>query len=214
MKNETNRYYEELFLKYPALSVCKDSILKAYELIEECYRNGGKLLVCGNGGSAADSEHIVGELMKGFHLLRPLSEKQKILFENLEHGEYIASALQGGLPAISLVSHTGLMTAFNNDVDSDLVFAQQVWGYMNENDVLITLSTSGNSKNCVYAAETAKAKGGKMISVTGEGGGKLKDLADSAVLLPSRDTAEIQELTLPTYHCLCAMIEAEFFANL
>lgn len=211
MKNETSLIFEKLFTEYPLLKAVKDDVLKAYNILLTAYKMSNKVLVCGNGGSAADSEHIVGELMKGFHLLRPLDETEKRAFNEYENGEYIASRLQGSLPAISLVSHTGLMTAFNNDVDSSLVFAQQVWGYMNENDVLISLSTSGNSLNVYNASVTAKVKKGKVIAITGENGGRLKSVADAAVCLPSGDTAKIQELTLPVYHALCAMLERELF---
>jgi D-sedoheptulose 7-phosphate isomerase len=211
MKEKVKKIYEKLFVDYPALGVCRDSVAEAYEILKNTYENGGKLLVCGNGGSAADCEHIVGELMKGFHLKRPLAENEISAFSSYENGEEIAKTLQKGLPAISLVSHTGLMTAYINDCDADSVFAQQVYGYMNEGDALIALSTSGNSENVVRAAITAKAKGGKVIAFTGANGGKMLDLCETVVRLPSNDTAQIQEYTLPLYHCLCAMLEEEFF---
>lgn len=211
MKERTMQIFNGLFKEYPALVKSKNDIEKAFCVIMNTYNSDGKILVCGNGGSAADSEHIVGELMKGFKLKRALTGEEKSAFSSFECGDYIASNIQGALPAISLVSHTALMTAFNNDAQSDLVFAQQVYGYICENDTLIALSTSGNSKNVYYAAVTAKAKNGKVISITGHDGGKLSAVSDVTVILPSDDTAKIQEFTLPVYHALCAMAESELF---
>lgn len=211
MKENVKKIFEELFNDYSALIECRDDVKKAYEILEATYKNGGKVLVCGNGGSAADCEHIVGELMKGFHLKRSLAENEISAFSSYENGVEIAKTIQKGLPAISLVSHTGLMTAYINDCDADSVFAQQVYGYMNEGDTLIALSTSGNSENVVRAAITAKVKGGNVVAFTGANGGRLAGLCDSTVALPSTDTAKIQEYTLPLYHCLCAMLEEEFF---
>jgi D-sedoheptulose 7-phosphate isomerase len=211
MKENVQKIFDGLFNDYSALIECRDDVKKAYEILEATYKNGGKVLVCGNGGSAADCEHIVGELMKGFHLKRPLAENEVSAFSSYENGVEIAKTIQKGLPAISLVSHTGLMTAYINDCDADSVFAQQVYGYMNEVDTLIALSTSGNSENVVRAVITAKAKGGKVVAFTGANGGRLSGLCDSTVALPSMDTAKIQEYTLPLYHCLCAMLEEEFF---
>ncbi len=211
MKQSVQKIFDELFLNYPTLSTCKSSIEGVYNILENTYKNGGKILACGNGGSAADCEHIVGELMKGFRLQRPLENGDITPFLQYENGKKIANGLQKGLPAISLVSHIGLMTAFLNDCDPDLVFAQQVYSYMNERDTLIVLSTSGNSKNVVNAAITAKAKSGKVIAITGESGGKLLSLCDETIKLPSIDTAKVQEFTLPVYHTLCAMLEEEFF---
>ena len=173
-----------------------------------CYENGGKIMICGNGGSAADSEHIAGELLKGFNLKRELSDEDKSKFED----KTVADNLQYGLPAISLVSQTGLMTAFMNDVSPENVFAQQVYAYAsNENDVLIALSTSGNSKNVVNAVITARAKGIKTVSITGKSGGRLDSLCGVTIKTPSDRTFVIQEYTLPVYHALCAMTEAYFF---
>lgn len=205
------KIYDTLFDTYPILENNKTEIEAANRLIIDCYKNGGKVLVCGNGGSAADSEHIVGELMKGFNLKRPLSEEIRQKFADFEDGAYIADTLQTPLRAISLVSHTGLMTAFSNDCDADLIFAQQVLGYGDKNDVLIALSTSGNSKNVVYAAETAKALGLKVLSITGGKESRLSALSDVTVKLPKYTPFEVQELTLPVYHALCASVEAEFF---
>lgn len=213
MKQNVEKIFNGLFENYPALSVCKNDVKSVYEILVNTYKNNGKILVCGNGGSAADCEHIVGELMKGFKLQRPLENGDVTPFLQYEDGEKIARGLQKGLPAISLVSHTGLMTAFLNDCDPDLVFAQQVYGYMNECDTLIALSTSGNSKNVVNAVITAKAKNGNIVAITGESGGKLLSLCDETIKLPSSDTAKIQEYTLPVYHTLCAMLEEEFFGN-
>ncbi len=211
MKESTKRILTELIEKYPPLSQCECSIEGAYKVLENTYKTDGKVLACGNGGSAADCEHIVGELMKGFRLSRKLSCNDIEAFSAFENGENIGSGLQKALPAISLVSHSGLMTAFLNDCDPDLVFAQQVYGYMKPCDTLIALTTSGNSVNIVNAAITAKAMGGKCISITGESGGKISNIADVTIKLPSNITAGIQEYTLPVYHCICAMLEEEFF---
>lgn len=178
-----------------------------------CYRNGGKVLVCGNGGSAADSEHIVGELMKGFNLRRPVPQEIKDKFADASDGERIVSALQMPLRAISLASHIGLMTAFANDCDADMIFAQQVLGYGDCGDVLIALSTSGNSKNVVYAAETAKAVGVKTLAITGGKDSRLSEICDVTIKLPRYTPFEVQELTLPVYHALCAAVENEFFGE-
>ncbi len=207
MKKNVEKIYTDLFERYPSLSVIKEDVLSAFECIKDTYINGGKLLVCGNGGSAADSVHIVGELMKGFMLKRELPEKEK---EKFSHKE-LADGLQGALPAISLVSETALISAFCNDCSPELVFAQQVYGLMNENDTLLCLSTSGNSKNVVYAAQTAKVKGGKTVAIVGERGGKLREITDVCIKLPSSLTPEIQEYTIPVYHTICAMLEAYFY---
>ncbi len=209
MKNSVEKIYNDLFNRYPALSCVKADVESVFKIIKETYINKGKLLVCGNGGSAADSAHIVGELMKGFMLKRELPESEKEKFQNKE----IASGLQGALPAISLVGESALMTAFCNDCSPDLVFAQQVYGLVSKNDTLLCLSTSGNSKNVVAAAETAKVKGGKVVSIVGEKGGKLFELSDATVKIPSQITPEIQEYTLPVYHTICAMLEEVFFGE-
>ena len=201
-----------LFSSYPALEVCKDDIYAAFGLLLTAAKKKALIMACGNGGSAADSEHIVGELMKGFNLMRPLSEKEKKAFDGIENGEYIADKLQGAIKAVSLVSQSGLISAFANDIDPSLVFAQQVWGYASSpDDVLIVLSTSGNSKNVVNAAKTARAAGIKTLAVTGEKESALSSLADATVKLPAHTPFEVQELTLPVYHALCAALEAELF---
>ena len=205
------KIFDTLFKSYPQLEGCRDDILAAHEMIVDCYKNGGKILVCGNGGSAADSEHIVGELMKGFNLKRPVPAELKKKFAETENGEKIASTLQMPLRAISLASHTGLMTAFANDCDADMIFAQQVLGFGDKDDILIALSTSGNSKNVVYAAETAKVLGVKVLAITGGNDSKLSAISDITVKLPKYTPFEVQELTLPVYHALCAATEAEFF---
>ncbi len=203
---------DTLFNSYPALLPCREEIEKAYFLLLNAAKNNALIMACGNGGSAADSEHIVGELMKGFNLMRPLSETEKAAFTDVEAGKEIAGKLQGAIRAISLVSQSGLISAFANDIDASLVFAQQVWAYASSaNDVLIALSTSGNSKNVVNAAKTAKAKGIKTLAVTGMKDSKLSALADVTVKLPAGTPFEVQEYTLPVYHALCAMLEAELF---
>lgn len=187
------------------LAGMKGEIKQVYEIIKDSYENGGKLLVCGNGGSAADSDHIVGELMKGFYKQRRLSAEEKGRFG--EQGD----KLQGALPAIALTQHSAFSTAFLNDVDPEMVFAQQVYGYGKEGDVFLGLSTSGNSGNVISAAKVAKAKGITVIAMTGRDGGKLKALSDVCLIAPARMTADIQELHLPIYHALCAMLEEYFF---
>lgn len=198
-----------LIQRYPKLAVCKDSIASTYELIKICYDNDGKLLVAGNGGSAADAEHIVGELMKGFKLPRKLSEEKRnaLVSVNDELGKVLADNLQGALPAIALDGHTALTTAYMNDCEPLLCFAQQVNGFGKPEDVFLGISTSGNSKNILYAAVTAKAKGMKVIGLTGQKESKLSVLADVCIKVPETETYMIQELHLPVYHCLCLMIE-------
>ena len=198
---------EKTIMDYPELEACRDDMEKAFEILVECYRNGGMVLICGNGGSASDSEHIVGELMKGFLKKRPLPTEDKKTLKDPE----LYENLQGALPAVSLVSQTSIATAFMNDVEPDMVFAQQVYGYRNRNNVLIGLTTSGNSANVVKAAEVASAFGMKTIGMTGSTGGKLAGLCDVTIKAPSDETYRVQEYHLPVYHALCAMVEAEFF---
>lgn len=204
---------DTLIDRYPKLIVCKDDIIKAYELLEAAYSNERKLLVCGNGGSASDSEHIVGELMKEFKLKRKIYTDQAETMKQIhqEMGATLAENLQGALPAICLTGHSSLTTAFMNDANADLVFAQQVNGYGKANDVFLGISTSGNSKNVIYAAITAKAKGLKVIGLTGERESKLSRLANCCIRVPETETYKIQELHLPVYHCLCLMLEDRFF---
>ena len=210
----SSQILENLMEAHPKLNPLKDIIMSSFLTLKKAYENGGKVLVCGNGGSASDSEHIVGELMKGFVLKREIDEdKRTILNDMFEDGEYLANHLQGALPAISLVSHPALAYAFINDVAPDMVFAQQVFGYGKSGDVLIGLSTSGNSKNVVNAVKVAKAFGLLTIGFTGEEGGIMKDLCDININVPAKETYMVQELHLPVYHALCAMIEAEFFGG-
>ena len=204
-----------LIERYPKLDVCKEDIKKAYELLEAAYSNGRKLLVCGNGGSASDSEHIVGELMKEFKLKRKVYSDHVAALKSIdpELGQVLADNLQGALPAISLTGHSSLQTAYMNDAVPELVFAQQVNGYGREGDVLLGISTSGNSKNVLYAAVNAKAKGLKVIGLTGAKENKLMKYADVCIRVPETETYKIQEYHLPVYHCLCLMLEEKFFGG-
>ena len=202
-----------LIERYPKLAVCKDDIVKAYELIKTCYAHGGKLLIAGNGGSAADAEHIIGELMKGFKNPRKLPKEyaDRLIAANPEFGKTLAENLQGALPAIALDGHPALSTAYQNDCEPLLCFAQQVNGYGNAGDVLIGISTSGNSKNVLYAAVTAKANGMKVIGLTGQKESELSEMADVCIQVPETETYMVQELHLPVYHCLCLMLEESIF---
>lgn len=204
-----------LIERYPKLEVCKEDIRKAYELLETAYQKGRKLLVCGNGGSASDSEHIVGELMKEFKLKRKVYSDHAAALKAIdpELGQVLADNLQGALPAISLTGHSSLQTAYMNDAVPELVFAQQVNGYGKEGDVLLGISTSGNSKNVLYAAVNAKAKGLKVIGLTGSKENKLMKFADVCIRVPETETYKIQEYHLPVYHCLCLMLEEKFFGG-
>jgi len=197
---------EELYVRYPQLKGCEGVIAKAFNILLSCYRNGGKVLTCGNGGSAADAEHIVGELMKKFRKHRDIDAW---LAAKLPPD--LVAKLEGALPAVSLVSMSGIMTAFANDVAWETAFAQQVLGLGREGDVLIALSTSGNSANCVNAALVAKAKGLNVIAMTGDKGGKLREIADATIAVPEIETYKIQELHLPVYHALCAALEDSLF---
>ncbi len=215
MENRLMKHIDLLLERYPSLESAKEDIIAAYEVLEESYENGGKLLVAGNGGSAADAEHIVGELMKGFK--KPRKSKtdfaKKLVAENQELGVVLAENLQGALPAIALDGHPALSTAYMNDCEPLLCFAQQVNGYGKAGDVFLGISTSGNSKNVLYAATTAHAKGMKVIGLTGAKDSKLKDMSDVCIKAPQTETYMIQELHLPIYHCLCLMLEDKFFDN-
>lgn len=206
-------YLDELIERYPVLSPVKSSIRDAYEMLKESYKCGGKLLIAGNGGSCADSEHIVGELMKGFVKKRPVSPEIERALKAVDSqmGEELAGKLQQGLPAIALTGHAGLTTAFVNDVDGSMTYAEQVLGYGREGDAFLGISTSGNSKNVLYAAVTAKAKGLKVIGLLGRDGGKISQYCDAAIVVPEQETFKIQELHLPVYHALCLMLEEHFF---
>lgn len=207
------KHVDILIERYPKLIVCREDIIKAYDILEEAYTHGLKLLVCGNGGSASDSEHIVGELMKEFKLKRKIFSDQAKAMKAIdsEMGATLAENLQGALSAICLTGHSSLTTAFINDANADLVFAQQVNGYGKANDVFLGISTSGNSKNVCYAAITAKAKGLKVIGLTGSKESKMSKLSDCCIRVPETETYKIQELHLPVYHCLCLMLEDHFF---
>lgn len=204
-----------LIERYPQLSICKDDIQNAYLILKDVYAKGRKLLVCGNGGSASDSEHIVGELMKEFKLKRKVYSAHAAALKAIdsELGQVLADNLQGALPAISLTGHSSLQTAFMNDAVPELVFAQQVNGYGKSGDILLCISTSGNSRNVLYAAVNAKAKGLKVIGLTGAKENKLMKYADVCIRVPETETYRIQELHLPVYHCLCMMLEEHFFGN-
>lgn len=213
MKISARSILNKLMEEYPQLQCCSNSVETAFQVLHECYLHEGKLLICGNGGSASDSEHIVGELMKGFLMRRKVSEEIAEKFKNTfpDDGEYLSEHLQGALPAISLVSQSAISSAFINDVAADMVYAQQVYGYGKEGDVLVGLSTSGNSKNVINAFKVAKVLGVKTIGMTGENGGLTNDLCDVIIKVPSKYTYKIQEYHLPIYHALCAMLECEFF---
>lgn len=213
LRKKLKKHVELLIARYPMLEGCEDSIIRAYFLLEESYSKGNKLLVAGNGGSAADSEHIVGELMKGFKLPRKLDAEisQKLIDESEDLGKTLVENLQGALPAIALDGHPALSTAYMNDCEPLLCFAQQVNGYGVEGDVFLGISTSGNSMNILYAAVTAHAKGMKVIGLTGAKDSKLETLSDVCIRAPQTETYMIQELHLPIYHCLCLMLEDRFF---
>lgn len=206
--------FEELLKKKPALAGCMEEIRAAGEAILALYRRGGKLLVCGNGGSGADSEHIVGELMKEFYIRRPLKQEEQDALRQIDPaGEKLAMHLQGALPAITLTSNIALSTAYANDAEPDLVFAQQVWGYGRPGDVLLAISTSGSSKNVYYAIVAAKARGMEVIGLTGAGAGTMDKLCRICIKAPSTVTYEVQEYHLPIYHALCRYVEAEMFGS-
>lgn len=207
------RYLEELLERYPVLQKEKASIQMVFEMIRDCYEAGGKLLIAGNGGSCADSEHMVGELMKGFVKKRPVGAELRAALEKegKEAGCELADCLQLGLPAIALTGHSGLTTAFINDVNGHMVYAQQVLGYGKPGDIFFGISTSGNSENVRLAAITAKALGLKTIGLLGKDGGAIRELCDEAIVVPEQETFKIQELHLPVYHVLCLMLEEYFF---
>ena len=206
---------EDLVVRNPELGAAKKDISKAFELLKNSYENKGKLLICGNGGSAADSDHIVGELMKRFSIPRAIPEELKTKLESNfgEQGKYMASKLEGSLPAISLNAHNALSSAFANDVDAQLIYAQQVVGYGNKEDVLIGISTSGNAKNVVAAMIVAKAKGMKVLGLVGRDGGAFNKYCDVLINVGGNSTPQIQELHLPVYHVLCQTLEYHFFSK-
>jgi D-sedoheptulose 7-phosphate isomerase len=210
MNHHIQQELDHLLANYPQLSVCRDDILKACEALTGCYLRGGLIMTCGNGGSAADAEHVAAELMKSFKRARPISDAQRAAIETAfpaGEGAYLADRLQQGIPTISLVSQIALSSAFANDVAADMTFAQQVFVYGCAGDALIAISTSGNSKNVIHACATAKTFGVKTIAMTGEQGGRLREICDVAICVPASDTHRVQEYHLPVYHTLCAMLE-------
>lgn len=215
MEKRLEKHIDLLIGRYPELETVKESVVDGYLLMEKSYLNGGKLLIAGNGGSAADAEHIAGELMKRFKLPRPVSPDfaRKLKEIDSDRGEKLARELENALPAISLTTHEALSTAYLNDVGGLGVFAQQLYGYGREGDVFLGISTSGNSKNVMYAAVVAKAMGIKVLGLTGAAGGELAGIADIAVRVPETETYMIQELHLPIYHCWCMMLEDRFFGE-
>jgi D-sedoheptulose 7-phosphate isomerase len=215
MKTATRQHLTDLLARVPALASCGETIEQGFELWAQTYRRDGKALLCGNGGSAADCDHIVGELMKGFMLRRPLPAEHQEAIEkaNPASSEYFIQNLQAALPAISLSSHGALMTAFINDVKADMVFAQQVYGLGRAGDIVIGISTSGNSSNVLNALCLAKALGLTTLGLSGQSGGRMKEVCDCVIRVPASSTPLVQELHLPVYHTLCLMLEEEFFGN-
>jgi len=212
MKKPTHEICQRLIKRYPVLQPCQEDIIISCKLLIDCFASGHKLLVCGNGGSAADSLHITGELMKAFILPRPLQGKDKeAIMSTCSDAQYLLDNLEVALPVLSLVSETALITAYSNDRAPDLCFAQQVLGYGNEDDILLAISTSGNSRNVIFACEVAQAKGLKVILLTGGKGGRLALMVQNKIVVPAFETYAIQELHLPVYHCLCEAVENEFF---
>ena len=205
--------FEELFMNYPVLKVCKEDIYESYLTLKNCYYQSGKVLICGNGGSAADADHIVGELMKGFHNPRRVNEKflNKLISLYPEDGLELGQKIQEALPALSLTGQAAFITAFTNDVSAETTFAQQVYALGLKQDVLLGITTSGNSTNVINAMKIAQAIGMKTIGLTGQTGGELKKFSSITICVPGTQTDRIQELHLPVYHTICAMLEAEFF---
>lgn len=204
----------QLMERYACLACCKEELEKTVRTMIACYEAGGKVMTCGNGGSCADADHIVGELMKGFLKKRPMSQEQKqaMLAQCPDLKEETLNKLQGGLPALSLCSLTALNTAFCNDVDPELMYAQAVFAMGKSGDVLIAMSTSGNAANVCQAAMVAKAMGITVVGLTGASGGRLREIADLCICVPEKETFKVQELHLPVYHYLCAAVEGHFFA--
>jgi D-sedoheptulose 7-phosphate isomerase len=215
MKEEKHGTLKKTIDENPSLECCSDDIANAFRSMKNCFESSGKLLLCGNGGSAADCEHIVGELMKGFKLPRKIPKpiENKFIAHHGEEGRKIAGSLQGALPAICLSSHSSLFTAYINDANANMVYAQQVYGYGKSGDILIAISTSGNSQNILNAVRVAKTLGLKTIGMTGKAGGQLKEICDVCICAPSDETYRIQEYHIQIYHAICEMIETEFFAQ-
>lgn len=215
LESHLAKHIDLLMERYPSLEPCRRDIINAYLIMEKCYEHDGKLLIAGNGGSAADSEHIAGELMKRFKTPRPVTPEmvEKLKAVDPVRGEDLAKNLERGLMAIPLVAHEALSTAYINDVDGLGVFAQQLFGFGRPGDVFLGISTSGNSKNVMSATVVARALGIKVIGLTGAKGGELASVADAAVKVPETETYMIQELHLPVYHCWCLMLEDKFFGK-
>lgn len=213
LKESSQELYKEFFLQHTLLNKAEPDMRNAVDIILTCFKNGNKLLVCGNGGSSSDADHIVGELMKGFVKKRHLKENFRKKAETMygDSGLFIADNLQQGLPAISLTCQTALMTAFLNDCNPELLYAQQVNALMKQGDVLLAISTSGNAKNVANAARTAKILGNRVVGLTGGTGGILKTLSDVSIISPQSETYKIQEDHLPIYHLICLIIENELF---
>jgi D-sedoheptulose 7-phosphate isomerase len=215
LEARVEKHVDVLMNRYPQLASVRQDIIDAYFVMEECYEHDGKLLIAGNGGSAADSEHIAGELMKRFETPRPIPEDfgKKLMEIDSERGADLAKNLERGLMAIPLVAHEAMTTAYINDVDGYGVFAQQLYGFGRSGDVFLGISTSGNSKNVMSATVVARALGIKVIGLTGKDGGELAKVADVTVIVPESRTFMIQELHLPIYHCWCLMLESRFFGG-
>lgn len=215
MKRSTQKIIDDLIIRYPLLFCCLENVVEATEALIYCYKNGGKLLTCGNGGSASDAQHIVGELMKSFVLPRKLNDLLQNQIRNKfpSDSKYFIDNLQGSLSAISLQGEVALSSAYANDMAPDLVFAQQVLGLGQEGDVLLAISTSGNSQNIIHACKVARVKNIVVIGLTGETGGNMRDLCNVLINVPSKTTYKIQELHLPVYHCICLALENEFFGE-
>lgn len=218
MKNLEDRLYKHIELlisRYPSLEAIKQDIIDGYLIMEECYLNGGKLLIAGNGGSAADSEHIAGELMKRFKIQRPVGKELADKLQSIDdiRGAELAKSLECSLMAIPLVAHEALTTAYINDVDGLGVFAQQLFGFGKPGDVFLGISTSGNSENVMRATVVARAMGIKVVGLTGKNGGELASVADAVIKVPETETYMVQELHLPIYHCWCLMLEDKFFGK-
>lgn len=216
LEKRLEKHIDLLMKRYPTLEKCRQDIIDGYLMLEECYSHDGKLLIAGNGGSAADAEHIAGELMKRFKTPRPIPDelKEKLIEIDPVRGEHLSKNLERPLIAIPLVAHEALTTAYINDVDGLGVFAQQLYGYGKEGDVFLGISTSGNSKNVMNATVVARALGLKVLGLTGKSGGELAKVSNICVRVPEAETYMIQELHLPIYHCWCLMLEDYFFKNI
>lgn len=215
MEKRLEAHIDLLMERYPKLEICRKDIVSAYEMMESCYERDGKLLIAGNGGSAADSEHIAGELMKRFSSPRPVPEDfaKKLISVDEIRGKELARNLEQGLTAIPLVAHEALSTAYINDVDGLGVFAQQLYGFGRAGDAFLAISTSGNSKNIISATVVARAMDIRVIGLSGKSGGELANVSDVCICVPEEETYKIQELHLPVYHCLCLMLEDRFFGE-